>query len=138
MAHPLYLLANEKRAFTALPEALQRATVVEDESLTFSDTKERRAIRMRNLKLSHSALKKIQRQSKQNKLTQKDMTTIVDTTDLSGLSEKDIIELAFVWGPDFFSVMIVAALANAKTAEDIENAAGLSDMRHGLLMAFNR
>ncbi len=138
MTTTLYLTAEEKKMFKNLPDSVQKSVAVEDESLTFKDSDEKRAVRMRNVSIQHPAYKMLQKQTKSKKPTEKMINDMVASADLSGLSEHDVMELAFAWGPDVFTVMIAVALTNAKTQEEIVNAAGFSRLRHGLFLALNR
>lgn len=138
MVPALILTTAEKKIFAALPQELRRDFAIEAEELTFKDSDEKRAIRMRNMKVSNPALKKLQEQGKKKQFTEAELKKSAETIDLSGLGEKDVMELAFAWGPEVFTLMIGVALKGAKTADDMSAALGLTRLRHGLLLAFNR
>lgn len=135
MAHPLYLTKDEQKILEKLPPGVMGEWKLEEEKLTFTDTDVQREVRMRNVQLEHPALLKMQEKSQSKKYTAEDITKIVETIDLSGLSEKDMVELAFAWGPDVFTAMILAALPAAATAAELGEVAQLAGIRHGLLLS---
>lgn len=138
MAHPLYLTADERKLFDALPTSLTKGWKTEEEKWQFQDSREKMQARMRNLHLNHPALKQLQRKAKVEKYSPEEILDMANTIDLSGLTESDILELAFAWGPGVFTDMIHAALNNAFAVDSIDDLAHLTCIRHGLLEAVNR
>lgn len=136
--HILYLHADEKKLWEKLPKTMTSEWVVKAETVTFADTPEKMQVRMRNLSVDHPALHTLQLQSKKKKFTKAEIAKIIDTVDLSGLSEKDVLELAFAWGPDVITTMISGALSAAQSANDVCEVAHLFVLRHGLLLALKR
>ncbi len=132
----LYLTKEEQKMFGALPQNVRSAWSVETETLTFADSAEKRAIRMRNLSVKHPALKKLKETA--GNAGEKEALAQAQSIDLSGLSQDDVMELAFAWGPQMFTDMIAAALPSVATAEDVDAVANFLIIRHGLLQAMNR
>jgi hypothetical protein len=138
MSHTLYLLDNEQKFFSSLPEAVRKGAKVEKETIQFQDSEFHLDIRMRNVKLEHPALKKLQKEAQEKTFTPEEVAKMAETVDLSKLSKDDMVELAFAWGPDVFSLMIAQALPLAKTADDVATLASLTNIRHGLLHSLTR
>lgn len=136
MAHPLYLTKDEQTILHKLPAGVMGDWKLEEETLTFTDSEISREVRMRNLKLEHPALKKLQEEAAGKNYTKDDVAKMAESIDLSGLSEKDLIELAFAWGPDVFSAMIATALPAITSVEELGEVAQLAGIRHGLLLSF--
>lgn len=134
---PLFLTAAELKLFEKLPDAVRAGAKVEEEKLTFTDTAERMEARMRNLKIEHPALKKLQQESAGKQYKPEDIEKIAETIDLSGLSQPDLIELAFAWGPNMFTTMINAALPAVTSIEGLTEVAQLAGIRHGLLLSLS-
>ncbi len=135
---PLYLTAKEQAVFAKLPQDVQGDWKVEIETLTFEDSDEQIETRMRNLSLEHPELKKLQEKAAKTKLTQKEIAELAQTVDLSSLSENDLMELSFAWGPNVFTTMIAAMFSEAFSRDSVQDLAQLSRIRHGLLLAMNR
>lgn len=134
----LYLTKAERAVFEKLPEAVRGGVKVEEETLAFTDTEEKMAVRMKSMKISHPGLKKLQDESQKKKLSAEEVAKLSETMDLSGLSKEDLTELAFAWGPTVFSLMISMALQGVNTPDDAFALSQLSYIRHGLLRSFNQ
>ena len=135
MISPLYLTTDEQKVFAKVPEKVRKGAAVETETLMFKDTTEHLEARMRELKLQHPALKKLQQDAKKQKFTQEDIAKLSATIDLSDLSKDDLTELAFAWGPGVFTGMIAMILPAVTTTEDLADLGNLAGLRHGLLLA---
>ncbi len=138
MAHTLYLTADEKKIFDTLDKKVTTGASIEMETQTFEDTNEKRAIRMRNLTVQNPSLQKLQLEMQTGQFTENELATKAESLDLNSLSQDDVMELAFAWGPDVFSTMIQAGLPAAVSQDDLESLAQMAAIRHGLLLAMNR
>lgn len=137
-AFPLFLTSAEKAAFQALPESVRTQYEIKDESLTFQDSEEKIQTRIRNMNLQHPELKKLQEQANSKKFTQEEIANLMQSVDLSELSEKDLLEVAFAWGPDVFTSLIAVALPKVASSEEMQPVAHFAHLRHGLLLALTR
>lgn len=131
----IFLTMEERKAFEKLPEAVRMGVKIEEEQKAFIDSDERREVRMRNLKLEHLGLRALQEQAQKKKFTAEEVGKIAENIDLSGLSQNDLVELAFAWGPDVFTQMIAAALPAVSSSDDLAEVANLAGIRHGLLLS---
>jgi hypothetical protein len=134
----LHLTDAEQTLFEALSADLQARATVERETLTFTDTDQHRASRLRLMHLKNPVLKEFQESAQSKTLTADELAELAGTIDLSSISKDDVMELAFAWGPDVFRVLIAEALPEVKTGQDLQEVADLSNLRHGLLLSFNR
>lgn len=130
----IHLTAGEQKIFSKLPEMVRKGFEVREETLRFQDSDDKRAVRMRNLKLKSPILLAFQKKSA-NLKTVDDLKKAAETLDMSAIPQEDMIELYFAMGPGVVSVMIAAALEDAKTAESVGVIAGLAFIRHGLFLS---
>lgn len=131
----IFFTAEERKVLEKLPEGLRAGVKIDEEQKTFTDSDERREVRMRNLKLEHPELRALQEQAQKKKFTAEEIGKIAESIDLSGLSQNDLIEIAFAWGPDVFTQMIAAALPTVSSSDDLAEVANLAGIRHGLLIS---
>jgi hypothetical protein len=129
----LNLTAQEKEVFAKLSPEVQKAAKVEMETLTFEDSDEKLGARIRNCKLQHPELKKLQERTKP--VSPKEMAEITKTINLDNLSKDDFTEIAFAWGPNMFTAMLSIALPATTTEQDVAGLSRLTHIRHGLLLS---
>lgn len=134
----LHLTAAESALLDQLPADLRVKASIEVETLTFTDTDQHRESRLRAMSLKDSTLKRFQDEAQTKAYTPDELIELAGTIDLSAISKDDVMELSFAWGPDVFTAMIGEAIPVVKTGQDLQEVADLSDLRHGLLLAFNR
>lgn len=133
----LYLTKEEREMFDKLPAAMKAGWTVETETLKFVDSDEKRAIRVRNLKFQNPAMQKLQSQI-QKAASEKEALELAQSIDFPSLSQDDVLELAFAWGPEVFTDMIAAAMPLVSKDGDFASVANLAMLRHGLLLAMTR
>ncbi len=133
----LHLTVAEQALLETLSAELRAKASVELETLTFVDNDQHRESRLRNMQLQDPTLKRFQDEAKSKAYSPEDLLKMAETVDLSSISKDDVMELAFAWGPDVFTSLIAEAIPAAKTGQDLQEIADLSDLRHGLLLAFN-
>ncbi len=137
-ATTVYLTSEEKAMFDQLPDNVRSGCSVETETMTFKDSEEKRAIRMRNMKVTDQRLIKLQRETQVMKSPEA-LKKAIETFDLTTLPRQDLVELYFAMGPEALSLLIENALEVLRQGE--EDASGLSAftrIRHGLLEAMQQ
>ncbi len=132
MAHPLYLTADEKKVFASLPAKLQEGWKVEMEKQKYEDTAKRRQIRFEFMDLHDKHLLEF-REKAYGASSQREFEAIVETLDVTKLSEHDVRELFFAIGPDGMSLILYGLLSDAKTDDDLESISALTHIRSMLL-----
>ena len=134
----LHLTPAEQAIFDRLPDEIRDGARVEPETITFVDSDAHRDSRMRHLHLETPVLKEYQDQAATLRFTAEQLIEQAQKLDLSSISKKDVMELAFAWGPDVFTALIGEALPSVKTVQELQEIADLTDLRHGLLLSFTR
>lgn len=129
-------LTNEEQK--ALSDDVRSKCPVQPETLTYQDTEEQRASRMRTMSVKSPELRHLQQEAKTKVFDPDEIAKLAESVDFSKLEKHDLMELAFAWGPDVFTVLIAQALPNIQTEKDIADLSALTDIRHGLLLAMNR
>jgi hypothetical protein len=121
MAHPLYLTEDVKEGWK-----------IEMETQKFEDSQERMKIRFQFLNIENEGMKSLL-SGLQNAGTPEEAKKILESADISSLSEPDTREFLFAIGPVGIGQMLAALLLDASSDADLENAADLSFARHELL-----
>lgn len=132
----LYLTAKERALVAALPPALRGQWNVEEETLTYQDTAERRAFRFRLMRVHDEQLLRFREEAAQAK-TEAAFLDLVSTVDLRKVDSRDLTHVVFALGPDAMALLIADVLEEAKNSEDIELAAAFAALRHGMLESFS-
>lgn len=134
---PLYLTADEQKLFKKVPAALSKGWEVKDEKLTFVDSSEQYAIRMRNLHISYKPLADAMKKAKSIKNTA-DLFALSSSIDFSNVPEKEILEVYYLMGPQVFTdTLNVMLLKGLKTPADIQVFVSNAIIRHELLVSLN-
>lgn len=128
----LHLTTAEQSIFASLSDALREGWSTETETLSFQDTEHRRRIRFEMLKLDDPRMQHFMEKASQAGSAE-DLDALIKGTDFSDVSDADFSELMFAIGPDGVTLLLHAALANAKDDDDVSYVAELSHIRHGLL-----
>ncbi|MFA5800023.1 MAG: hypothetical protein WC840_03635 [Candidatus Peribacteraceae bacterium] len=123
----LYLTAEEKKLFDALPETLREGwKVVEEERGTYeSDDELLLRRKMASFKDFPQVTMLVDRLQKGDK---------PETLSLEGIPESILSELCFTIGARGLSVLTGRLLLDAKTDADMEGLVGLSQFRHEMLL----
>lgn len=133
--HTLYCTQSEQKAFVALSTDVQKGWTVELELLTYTDTPERREFRFQMMRVRDPQLLRFREQAMGAK-TEKAFMDLATTIDLKKVDNRDLTHIIFALGPDAMTMIIGDLLRGAKNTEDIELAAALSALRHGMLESF--
>ncbi|MFA6038959.1 MAG: hypothetical protein WCV62_03475 [Candidatus Peribacteraceae bacterium] len=132
MAAPLWLTTDERKAFDALPEAVRNGWELKEETLSFTDTPERRSARLGLVRLHDTKLLAL-REKVQKAATPEEVAALLAEMDLHDVTEGDLAELFFALGPDALTLLIAPLLRDAKTDGDLDDLASLLMIRHSLL-----
>lgn len=136
MAHPLYLTADERKIFDALPEKLKEGWEVKEEKGKYEDSPERRSIRYELLKLNNPKYKKIV--SSADKVhTKEEFHEFVSQVDLSLMKQDELIDILFTLGPNVLSGLIQKGLETAKEDDDLDLTTALTNFRHLTLSSYS-
>ena len=130
----LFLTKDERAVYDKLPESIRTGHDVNNETIAFTDSEEKMAIRLRNLKLTDPKILALKDKASSIK-TQEDFTKLVGSIDFSTVAQDDLIELYFAMGPDALTGFIAEGLKNVKSAEDFMSLVALTIIRHGLLIS---
>ncbi len=128
----LYLTAEERRQFDALPKELREGWALQDETITFADSPEKLQIRLSLMRLHDPRLREFQEQVRAVQ-TVEQLTALMEKTSLAEMSQGDLAELFFAMGPHAISAILGKLIADAKTDADLETVAALSTLRNTLL-----
>lgn len=128
----LHLTPDEQEIFSALPGDIRADVVVVPEKITFIDTDEQRAVRMRTLVIKNPALQELKpKLAAANAGWQ--LVEYAREFDFASLSKEELIDLYYTMGPDPMTAMIEHLLREVQCAQDIEDIAPLTFIRHGVL-----
>lgn len=132
----LYLTADEKKLFDALPAAVRDGWVIELEQRTFVDTPEKRNMRFSLVRLHDPKL--LAFRDRIASMSSADaLISVMKDMDMQGVSEDDLAELFFALGPNVLSVIIPALITAATTDASLEEVCSLSVLRRSLLSSFS-
>ncbi len=126
MASPLYLTADEKKLFAALPKNLQEGWQVEEEKGTMYESVRQIAMRYQMADFSaYPGLKKIGETMKKG--------GDISSFSLDDIPAEALKELYFTMGARGVKSLILTFLTEVKNDADIEALSVLSIVRHKLL-----
>ncbi len=134
--HTLHLTKEEQKLFAKLSPDLTKDLSVEAETLSYEDTPQRRAIRLKLLKVQDSSILAFLESAKKAK-DNEGFIEAVKSVDLTKMSSDDLSELFFAIGPDAIGVILHGVLLAAVSRQDLDVAVSLSTIRHGVLEAFS-
>ena len=134
MAQTLYLTAAEITMWKKLPADLTKYWTPEEETLTFKDTDEKRAVRWKNAKLSAPAFKGLYEKAATVN-TKAGAHDLIDSVVTDNLATDDMLELCFAAGPNVVGEILWRLISAAGTSHACEEIAALSTVRHGLLLS---
>lgn len=130
----LYLWPGEKQAFDGLPEELKRGWNVEEETLDAFERPEELRMRYQIAKFDDPSLRKLVHAAREAK-TPEEFEGIAAAFDFSALPRERVAEIFFTLGTKLMGKMILHALLNVGSDEDLEGIAALAHVRHLLLEA---
>lgn len=128
----LHLTTGEVALYQKLPASLREGWTVQEEKLTFTDTIERMHMRADFAKIHDETTKDLVKKIAGAKSAD-DAAVILQSMDKKTIDTVDLLEFAFVIGPDGLSTLLRVKLESASTDDDLLDAAGLSELRHELL-----
>ena len=131
----LYFTSEEEKIFASLDADLQKNWTVEQETLTYNDTPERRAFRFQIMRVQDPILLRFQEQAI-NLQTDEEFMKLAKAVDLKEVDTNDLTHIVVALGPDAMTAIITELLKNTKTTEDVELAAAFAALRHGMLESF--
>lgn len=131
---PLFLTADERKVFDALPAAVREGWEVRAERDAVPDDAARRAMRLQLLHLHDPALRAFVRSAGETKDSAA-LTALVLGMDLKGVADADLAELCFALGPVPLTAIIADLLPKTKTDDDLEGVQAIALIRHSLLAA---
>ena len=131
----LYFTSEEEKIFASLDADLQKNWTVEQETLTYNDTPERRAFRFQIMRVQDPILLRFQEQAI-NLQTDEEFMKLAKAVDLKEVDTNDLTHIVFALGPDAMTAIITELLKNTKKTEDVELAAAFAALRHGMLESF--
>lgn len=132
MSVALFLTADERKKFNALPEALRSSLTgsIEDESPEIQESAEVVSARAEAIRSSLSSTDALALKGIFDRLQQEGIDTLAQDTIPPHLFQKVLL----VIGVSGLSVFLEAAIAEAKDGNDLLVAADISDIRHQLIM----
>src|SRR5262245_48973511 len=123
----LHLTANELLVFNALPDAVRRSCVAEVFTPRFTDSEEHRWLRAVT-----SPLRNAGQADAGTAAAEKERMALAERFNPDSLSADDLRELFFLLGPEGMSLIILAALHAAKTADDLTQVEALALLRRSV------
>ena len=129
MAHPLYLTADERKLFDALPAKLKEGWEVKEEEGKYEDTDKKRMLRMAFLRVEDPKLKEFKAKAATAK-SPEELLKFSQTINLAKVPSGDLSELFFALGPEGLLIFIRNSLSNAKIDQDLDGIAFLSAVRN--------
>lgn len=130
--HTLYLTGEEGKKFSVLPEAVRSTFSVEKETLTYKDSPKRRGVRFSLLQATDPQVQAVKDVALSSK-TDEEFLEAAKAVDMRKVSEEQIADVLFALGPDVIGHFLVNLLSHAKTSDDMELIAALSEARHAML-----
>lgn len=128
----LILTDVEQVAFSKLSADLRKDCKVQPETIIFQDTQEARDLRLEMMEVTDPTVLHFQRQISEIQSPEQ-FSSLVSGIDLGTVGDAAINQLLFALGPDAVTILIGRILPNAKSAEDMQGIADLSEVRHSLL-----
>ncbi len=130
MTHPLYLTAQERKAFEKLPAKLREGWIVTEEMLTSYETEKQLKIRREIFRKKDPAfvdlLKKLE--------GMKESKTMEETLQAIGpITKPLLLHIYFTMGAGFLRECIAGMLPLSATDSDLQGMAEFSALRHLLL-----
>lgn len=132
MHNTLFVTGAEKQLFDALSPELKEGWKLEPETLTYTDTPERRQVRLDLMELDDGQFENIMLRCGPQ-CSEKDLETLIAEVDFTNLSERDLWEICFALGADAMTYLIAKLLIDAKTDEQIEGVCAFTHLRHRFL-----
>ncbi len=128
----LFLSGIEQAIFDALPDVLKEGWTIEEETITYRDTKDHLQVRLALLRLHDPALKALHAKM-QGASSPASIAEAIAAMNLKDVDEDDLAMLFFAVGPNMLSGVITALLLHANIDKDIETLAALTLIRHAIL-----
>jgi len=128
----LFLTAEEQKLFEALPGSLKEGWQAKEETRQFTDSQQKASIRLHLLRLEDPKMLQFVEEAK-SKESVDDVAALINDTDLSGVSERELAKLFFALGPAPLGQIISSMLPEAKTDKDLEEIVAITTIRHFLL-----
>lgn len=128
----LFLTAEERKVFEGLSSDIKEGWNVKEESSVPEDSSERIGIRLQLLHLRDVKLQAFQKKA-HILSSAEDLSSLIESTDLSGVAEADLAELAFALGATNVSVLLGSMLREVKSDDDLIGISALAVIRHSLL-----
>jgi len=134
MSNALYLTAEERPIFDALSAELKEGWEVEEEQIIFVDGWEKRVARLSFVRLHDPALLKLKEKA-QSGVSEQEIFTEIESTNLENATDDDLAELFFALGPNALTPFIAPLLHGIKQDSDLETLMEFTALRHSLLSA---
>jgi len=132
MMTTLYLLAGEQPLFDALSAKVKEGWSVKEETKNFTDSPDKARTRLHLLHLEDPKMLQFIEEAKKKESVE-DVAALIQDTDLSGVSERELAKLFFALGPTTLSVIIASMLPKVKKDEDLSQIVAIATVRHFLL-----
>lgn len=130
----LHLRAEEKTLFDGLPDGLKDGWKVEEEKLENDERPEELDMRYRIARFDNPVVKDAVDSARKAK-TPEEFEKTASSLDISEFPPDLVAEFFFTIGTKLTGAIISYFLSQAKSDEDIEGIAGLTEIRHMLLEA---
>ncbi len=133
----IHLTKEEQKKFAPYQAMLPKGWDVQQETLTFDDSREKHAARIRNLHITYKPLLEAMRKAQAIGKTD-DLIALSATIDLSKVPESELLELYFAMGPKAFTDVLAMMLAQGlKDEKDMLVFVSDAIIRHKLLESMN-
>lgn len=133
----LYLTTAERSLYESLSEAVRDGWETVDETLTYNDNPKKQMLRLSLVRLHDPSLVKLRDKAIATS-TPEEMTTLLQSQDLSLVGEDDLAQLCFALGPAALGRLIEIMLKDVSNDKDMEGVTALTVIRHSILASFQR
>ena len=131
----LYLTQGEEKIISSIASSLTKDLLIKPETLSYTDTPERRAFRFQMLRVQDPQLVRFREQALQA-LSEEKFVDLAKTIDLNTVDNRDLTQIVFALGPDVMTMIITGILQGVTSQEDMELIIAFSALRHGMLESF--
>ncbi len=132
MMKTIYLTAQEKNIYDALPDDVREGWEVEDETVSYQDSDAKRATRFALLRLHDPKLLAFRDVASKVKNIE-DLNVLNQRSDLSDVQDADLAELFFALGPEVLTHLIGFLFPSISDDEALEDIVALTVIRHSFL-----
>ena len=128
----LYLHPDERKLFEKLPVEFRQGWLVQEETLRYRDSAEKRDSRASLFRKKTPALRRLQVRAPAIR-SDADVWKLFEEGADSTLNMDDVVNICFTIGPEFMGKLITLLIPAAASQSDIEIPAYFTQLRHAIL-----